>query len=121
MVHGNVYDLIICHRVFEHILDDLSAMSELFKAVRPGGMLQVSVPQSMHQARTMEWTVPDLTHHEHVRHYGRDFAKRLAEVGFKVAEDQWLLTQNVLQLKENGSYPLRMYTAAKPARDLSAR
>lgn len=114
MTVDEVYDVVICHRVLEHVLDDRKALTELFRIVRPGGFMQISVPQSMHQAQTREWRVPDLTHHEHVRHYGRDFAYRLAEAGFDVEVDQWLLMQSAQQLLSNGSYPLRMYKAHKP-------
>ena len=113
MTVGEMYDVVICHRVLEHVLDDRKALAGLFHIVRPGGFLQISVPQSMHQAQSQEWTVPDLTHHEHVRHYGRDFAQRLVDAGFDVEEDQWLLTQPAEQLLSNGSYPLRMYTARR--------
>jgi hypothetical protein len=115
MTMDDVYDVVICHRVLEHVLDDRKALAELFRIVRPGGFVQISVPQSMHQAQTREWTVPDLTHHEHVRHYGQDFAQRLVDAGFDVEEDQWLLAQSAEQLLSNSSYPLRMYTARRPS------
>jgi hypothetical protein len=120
MTVDEMYDVVICHRVLEHVLDDRKALAELFRIVRPGGFLQISVPQSMHQAQTREWTVPDLTHHGHVRHYGRDFAQRLTVAGFDVEEDQWLLAQSAEQLQSNGAYPLRMYTARRPAKPRSS-
>ena len=33
----------------EHVLDDRKALDQLFNIVRPGGVLQISAPQSMHQ------------------------------------------------------------------------
>ena len=107
------YDLVICHRVFEHILDDRSAFRELYRIINPGGFLQISVPQSMHQEFTLEWVVPDATHHGHVRHYGRDFARRLEEAGFIVKEERWLLERPAGELIANEAYPLRMYHAYK--------
>lgn len=117
MTLTNKFDVVICHRVLEHVMDDSKAFEELYRILKPGGYMQISVPQSMHQAQTREWRVPDLTHHEHVRHYGSDFAKRLTNAGFEVSEDKWLLQQPAEQLLDNGSYPLRMYTARKPLID----
>src|SRR6185437_12526614 len=33
------FDLVICNRVMEHVLDDKKAFSELFRVLRPGGLL----------------------------------------------------------------------------------
>jgi len=106
-------DVVICHRVLEHILDDQSAFMELYRILSPGGFLQISVPQSMHQKSTREWMVPDATHHGHVRHYGRDFVARLEKVGFEVKEDHWLLERSDSELTANRAYPMRMYNAYK--------
>ena len=102
-----MYDIVIFHRVLEHVLDDRKALDQLFNIVRPGGVLQISAPQSMHQDHTKEWIVPDLTHHQHVRHYGSDFLQRLTDARFDVQEDVWLLAQPPEQLISNGSYPLQ--------------
>ena len=64
------FDLIICHRVLEHVMDDRKAIHELYRVVSKGGALSTSVPQSMHLSGTSEWVVPDLTHHWHVRQPG---------------------------------------------------
>jgi predicted SAM-dependent methyltransferase len=108
------YDLIICHRVLEHVMDDGAAFRELYRILVPGGLLQISVPQSMQEAMTKEWVIPDETHHEHVRHYGRDFSMRLEAAGFSVAEELWLLRLPRQELLAHGAYPLRMYHARKP-------
>lgn len=38
------FDRIICSEVFEHIPDDLGAMTELTRVLRPGGVLAATVP-----------------------------------------------------------------------------
>lgn len=107
------FDVVICHRVLEHVLDDAVAFKELYRSITPGGHLQISVPQSMHQDNTEDWTIPDLTHHEHVRQYGRDFVARLAYAGFAVEEVPWFLQKSREELLSNDAYPLRIYMASK--------
>ena len=113
MTVGKRYDLIVCHRVLEHVMDDAAAFRELYRILAPGGVLQISVPQSMHQPFTKEWTVPDETHHEHVRQYGRDFSTRLEMAGFSIVEVRWLMERQREELLASGAYPLRMYHAYK--------
>jgi len=73
----NSFDVVICHRVMEHVLDDAKGFSELYRILRPGGLVSFSVPQAPHKAHTSEWAIPDLTHHCHVRHYGADLEDRV--------------------------------------------
>lgn len=107
------YDLIICHRVLEHILDDMSALSEINRCLKVGGTLNISVPQSLHVENTLDWIIPDKTHHEHVRQYGSDFSQRLASAGFNVVVNNWLLEISEEDLRLNQIYPLRFYEAVK--------
>jgi hypothetical protein len=111
---AGTFDLIICHRVLEHVLDDLSAMASMFRVLSPGGVLDVSVPQSMNLAATNEWIAQDLTHHDHVRQYGRDFADRLHSVGFEVSVERGLLERNIESHRSDGTYPMRHYICRKP-------
>lgn len=110
---ADLYDVIICHRVLEHIQDDMGAISEMYKALRPGGLLSISVPQSMHVEKTVEWRVPDSTHHDHVRQYGSDFVHRLTDAGFKVEVAVWALQQSITQYRTYNAFPMRMYLAYK--------
>lgn len=114
LIDEGPFDLIICHRVLEHVMDDIKAIHELYRVLSRGGILSTSVPQSMHLSATSEWVVPDLTHHWHVRQYGPDFTSRLEGAGFVVEDVKWLLGQPADQLLANGAYPMRMYLARKP-------
>lgn len=108
------FDLVLCHRVMEHVVDDSSAFAELFRVLGPAGLLQVSVPQAVHRDATIDWLYPDACHHRHVRHYGRDLETRLASAGFAVSVEDWLVSQPRERLLAAGAYPMRMIHAVKP-------
>ena len=107
------FDLVICHRVLEHVLDDIGAMRELYRVLRRDGMLNLSVPQAAHRAQTAEWCVPDESHHCHVRQYGQDLLDRLAGAGFSVEIEPWLLRQPRAELLGRAAFPMRMVNARK--------
>lgn len=83
-------DLILCSHILEHIPDDRLAMSEMFRVLRPGGILVVMVPT--HGERTYEdFSITDpkerkehFGQEDHVRKYGRDIQERLESCGFDV-------------------------------------
>jgi SAM-dependent methyltransferase len=107
------FDFILCHRVLEHVLDDIGAMRELHRILRPGGTLNMSVPQAVHRQRTTEWLVPDESHDWHVRQYGQDLKSKLESVGFAVQIINWLCEQPRDQLLSIGAIPMRLYAATK--------
>ena len=77
-------DLIWCHQVLEHIEDDLAAMRELNRILRPGtGELVVSVPM-IKAAATIEYGFADPMESGHWRIYGDDFVSKLEASGFEV-------------------------------------
>jgi 2-polyprenyl-3-methyl-5-hydroxy-6-metoxy-1,4-benzoquinol methylase len=52
------FDFILCHRVLEHVLDDIGAIRELHHILRPGGIPNASEPQAVHREHTAESLVP---------------------------------------------------------------
>ena len=50
---NNVYDLIICSDVIEHITDDQAAVKELARVLKPGGRLILSVPYNSRHNRNI--------------------------------------------------------------------
>jgi SAM-dependent methyltransferase len=88
----NTFDLIICSHVLEHIPDDLSAMKELYRVLKRGGLAILQVPISANSSETFEdSSVIDprqreiiFGQYDHVRIYGQDYFRRLEKSGFKV-------------------------------------
>lgn len=83
------FDAVYCSHVLEHIPDDLSAIREIHRVLKPGGWSLIVVP--VRGERTDE--DPDAPPEEraerfgfagHVRHYGTDVVLRLERVGFEV-------------------------------------
>ena len=93
----NTFDVIYNSHVLEHIPDDLKAMSELYRCVKPaseGGFVLVMVPLF----RSLDYTFENEDYdtdelrlkyfgqEDHVRKYGMDIIDRLESVGFEVEE-----------------------------------
>jgi SAM-dependent methyltransferase len=84
------FDVVLCSMVLEHIADDMQAMRELRKVLKPGGKALITVP--IRQGTTYEddaiVSPQDREKHfgqnDHVRFYGMDIVDRLRCAGFKV-------------------------------------
>ena len=80
------FDRVICSEVLEHIPDDLSAMRELSRVLRPGGTMAVTVPRF--GPELINWALSDEYHNVpggHIRIYRRSvLMSRLASVGLRV-------------------------------------
>ena len=87
----NTYDFILCNHVLEHIPNDLKAMEELYRVLKPGGTAILQVPLEEGRENTFEDdSITDqqertriFGQYDHVRVYGQDYYNRLQEVGFK--------------------------------------
>ncbi len=81
-----VFDKVICAEVLEHLRDDSSAMAELARVLRPGGMLAISVPRF--GPELVNWALSDRYHSVpggHLRIYRRSqLLERLEDVGLEV-------------------------------------
>jgi len=91
-LESNSFDVILCNHVLEHIPNDRAAMRELARVMKPNGWAMLQVPLAISLAETREDPTINteqlrLFHfgqRDHVRIYGRDYAERLASVGFVV-------------------------------------
>ena len=86
----NNFDYILCIHVLEHIIDDIAALKELYRVLKPGGTAYLSVP--LRGQNTYEdyscFTPEERTKHfgqwDHVRIYGEDIIERIRTVGFSI-------------------------------------
>jgi ubiquinone/menaquinone biosynthesis C-methylase UbiE len=80
------FDRVICSEVLEHIADDLSAMRELARVLRPGGTMAITVPRF--GPELVNWALSDEYHNVpggHIRIYRRSvLAERLTSTGMVV-------------------------------------
>lgn len=89
----NFFDVIVCNHVFEHILDDQKAMTELYRVLKVDGWAILQVPIDYELKVTFEdktITTPEARKEafgqsDHVRQYGSDYKDRLKNAGFKVS------------------------------------
>lgn len=93
----NSFDVIYNNHVLEHVADDIKAMKELYRCVKPaseGGYIILMVPINYNLKHTLEkeeYNTPELRkeyygQEDHLRMYGCDFKQRLESVGFEVEE-----------------------------------
>ena len=88
----NHVDVVLCNHVLEHVQDDIKAMSEIKRVLRPGGWAIMQVPFF---SPVPEVTVedPSITNprdrenafgqDDHVRMFGKDYSKRIERAGLK--------------------------------------
>jgi SAM-dependent methyltransferase len=87
------FHAIYCSHVLEHVPDDIGAMRELYRVLKPGGWAILQVPIS--PGTTFEdptVTSPEAREElfgqdDHVRRYGHDYVERLVAAGFSVLVD----------------------------------
>ena len=104
----NSFDAILCYHVLEHIEDDLKAIFELYRILKPGGWAILQSPVDIEREKTYEdftITAPAerkkvFGQEDHVRIYGRDYFLRLKKAGFKVTEDAFINRFDASEIKK---------------------
>lgn len=80
------FDVVIVSEVFEHIPEDQAAMAEVFRVVRPGGLVAITVPRYLPEA--VCWILSAEYHSNtggHVRIYQGDVLQdRMRHAGLRV-------------------------------------
>lgn len=83
---NNSCDYFLCFHVSEHVQDDVAAVREIFRVLRPGGQAVLQVPIDYSLADTLEYGRPNPRETGHVRRYSETgFVRRLTGEGFQVS------------------------------------
>jgi SAM-dependent methyltransferase len=90
----NSYDWVICNHVLEHVENDIEAMREVLRILKPGGraILQVPINYSYTETHEDKSITTDKQREEiygqydHVRWHGLDYPERMKTAGFTVEE-----------------------------------
>ena len=108
------FDAVMCNHVMEHVENDLVAMREIYRVMKPGGWAILQVP---FMGKDLEKTYEDPSirspadrekaygQKDHVRIYGRDYPVRLRKAGFDVAEDTFVMKLPEEQIRRNALPP----------------
>jgi 2-polyprenyl-3-methyl-5-hydroxy-6-metoxy-1,4-benzoquinol methylase len=71
---SNKFDVVICFQVLEHIKDDKTLISEIFRVLKPGGILFLSTPNKSMSLTRNPW---------HIREYSQQGLAKLLSHSFK--------------------------------------
>ncbi|WP_241664852.1 class I SAM-dependent methyltransferase [Seonamhaeicola maritimus] len=89
---ANKFDTIICYHILEHIIDDITAMSELYRVLKPNGVIYIQTPfkeGEIYEDYSITSAKERLNHfgqQDHVRIYSVNGLKmRLEKTGFKIS------------------------------------
>jgi SAM-dependent methyltransferase len=95
----DTFEVAFCNHVMEHVENDIQAMSEIHRVLKPGGWAIIQVPFF---SDTLATTFEDKNitspaekfkaygQEDHVRMYGKDYGRRLEKAGFQVVEDDFV-------------------------------
>ncbi len=90
---ANTFDVIFCNHVLEHVDDDIKAMQEMNRVLKPGGwaILQIPLFHPLPDETYEDKSITDPREREkafgqddHVRLYGKDYPERIKASGLLV-------------------------------------
>lgn len=105
----NSFDVAFCNHVMEHVDDDIRAMSEIRRVLKPGGWAIMQSPQDY--TRQVTYEDPTITdpqareeaywQSDHVRLFGLDYGKRMEQAGFTVSEERYVMEMDPKRVKRH--------------------
>jgi len=96
---NNSFDVVLCNHVLEHVADDIKAMSEIHRVLKPGGFSVLQVPffAPVPEVTFEDNTITDKRQREklfgqddHVRRYGHDYTQRISKSGLVPKEETFV-------------------------------
>lgn len=79
MFPADCYDLIALLDVLEHVPDDKASMAAIYKLLKPGAALLITVP-----INPWMWSAHDAAHHHHRRYRKREIRDLATQAGFEI-------------------------------------
>lgn len=98
----NHFDVVLCNHVLEHVQDDVKAMSEINRVLKPGGwaILQVPFFSPVPDVTFEDASIADVREREkvfgqddHVRLFGKDYPQRMERAGLMVDVNDFAQSQ----------------------------
>jgi SAM-dependent methyltransferase len=78
-ISHNSFDIILTLDIIEHLKDDRSALSEIFRTLKPGGTLVIFVP-----AYQFLWSFQDEISHHQRRYTAKELKEKVQQAGFEL-------------------------------------
>ncbi len=105
------FDVVLCNHVLEHVTDDIKAMSEIRRVLKPGGWAIMQIPffAPVPDVTFEDASITDKREREkifgqddHMRKYGKDYARRIERAGLKAVEDRFVFELGEEKVKRFG-------------------
>jgi SAM-dependent methyltransferase len=104
----NTFDVVFCNHVLEHVDDDILACSEINRVLKSGGwgIIQSPVFEIEETIEDKSITNPSdrerlFGQRDHVRKYGKDYARRLNRSGLKVQGNDFIKALSPEKIKHH--------------------
>jgi len=107
----NSFDYVLCNHVLEHVDNDLKAMTEIHRVLRPGGVAILQVPffNPIPKTTLEDFSIVDPKAREvafgqsdHVRRYGHDFPDRIRSSGLNPIVSSFAASLDESQCRQAG-------------------